>query len=489
MGDDIQEPDLELLPTATSDSTAPSRGPLVPPDDFDHGVEFEPDPPRPVPGWLRKGSFGRKRHGVVLTLAILGVGCAVFAPLPIVESMSHYFLPLGYLSYIGIGLLALSVIVWVKNRFSMERYAYVRDGIPVVGRVVSVERPITQEMLPETKQIVERFRFAVRVEYEDPESRSRSETLQLSDEQWDTKVIAQYEAGVEPGDYVTLVALPGRIAESVRLYGFLGLDPDRDFITRNGRPLTGMSPFTAVVIAMGILAGLWALVIVLFVMSSCMPEEFAWKPGLLFSAAGIVLCVIGMRVIFRLERKTAEPTKGETFGAIFCGLFFGLMGGLLAMAISNAVFDRSPAVYRPVQLGQAWSVTHKAMFRTYEVEYTELGKAKAEKKHIAYDRLGFLQGAEYGALEVRQGALGMEWIKDIHPFGWEELPEAPTAEQLQEAITFERPGVDGAPPTKFQLLPRLYVDETTTVPAPAELVVRESERLRGRLGLPMRLAP
>jgi hypothetical protein len=482
MSDDA--PDLELIPASATGSDETKPGLLVPPANFDHGVEFEDDPPRPIPGWLRKGSFGRKRRGVVLTLAMLGVGGVTFAPLPIVESISHYFLPLAYLNYIGLGLLALSAFVWLKNRLSMERLVYVRNGVPFAGRVISVDRPVTQTLLPETKQLVERFRFVVKIEYDDPETHARSETVQLSDEEWDTKVMAEYEPGVTPGDYVTLVAMPGRIAETVRLYGFLGLDPDRDYITRNGRPLTGMSPFTAVIISMAVFAALWLLVMVLFVLFSCMPKEFSWKPAILFMGLGVVVGVIGMRAVFRAERKKGQPTKGEAFWGVFTGLVLGLMGGAIAMAVCNAMFDRSPAVYRAIHLDGAWETTHKAMFRTYEVEYTEFGKPKSEKHHVAYDDLENLQGSEHGALEVHEGALGMEWIKGIHPFGWETLSDQPTTEELQQAVTFEQPGVDGGAPTVIRLLPRLFIDETTRAPAPAELVARESDRMRGRLGIP-----
>jgi hypothetical protein len=489
MAEDASQGDLELIPPQTSGGDETALGPFAPPADFDHGVEFEGDTPRPIPGWLRKGSFGKRRQGVVLTLAMLGVGCVIFEPLPIVESMSHYFLPLAYLGWIGLGLLALSAIVWLKNRFSMERLAYVRDGIPFVGRVLSVDRPVTQTIIPETKQLVERFQFAAKIEYDDPETRARQETVQFPEDQWDAKAIGEYDPGVEPGEYVTLVALPGRIAETTKLYGFLGLDPDRDFITRNGKPLSGMSPFTAVIIAFAVFGGLWLLITGLYVIFSCFPEEFAWQPGLVFLGLGAVAGIVCMRALLRRERKQSQPTKGETFWGFFGGAVLGLMGGAVSMAIVNAVFDRSPSVYRPVRIDNYWETTHKGIFRTYEVEYTLFGSVKSEKHHAAYDDLARLQGAQHAAVEVHKGALGMEWIKAIHPFGWEFLSDPPTADELQQAVTFEAPGKDGAPPTVIQMLPRLYLDETKTVPAPAELTEVESANFRGRLGIPPQPRP
>jgi hypothetical protein len=165
-----------------------------------------------------------------------------------------------------------------------------------------------------------------------------------------------------------------------------------------------------------------------------------------------------------------------------------LAGGIL-MSIVNATFDRSPAVYRPVQIENYWQTTHNGIIRTYEVEYTPFGAGKSEKHQAGIDDLAKLQDAETAGLEVHEGALGMEWISGIHPFRWEVPPDQATPEQLAQAITFEKPGENGAPPLVIRLIPVLVVDEKTTVPAPKELTDRESEKTRGLLGIPLKPAP
>ena len=71
------------------------------------------------------------------------------------------------------------------------------------------------------------------------------------------KNAAVINSGVEAGDYVTLVYLPGTLAASLQLYGWLGLNPDLELIQKNGRPLNPRSTKTAmaVVFVMTALAG------------------------------------------------------------------------------------------------------------------------------------------------------------------------------------------------------------------------------------------
>lgn len=475
-------PDLELV--QPQPDPAQQLPPFTTPAGFDHGPEFEPPSPRPIPGWLRKGSFGRRRWGVVLTLIMLGVGCIAFAPLPIVERMAFHVLPLAYLNYIGVGLLAIAAIVWLRQRFSMERLNYVRDGIPIVGRVLAIDVPIQQTVNPETKQLIERFCYAVKVDYEHPQTLQREEAVLTSEEQWEKSKLSEYDPGVEPGDYVTLVALPGQISESLKLYGFLGLDPERDFITRKGRALAGLSPYTAVIITMAVFIGLWLLITGLYVVLACMPQEFAWKPGVIFLGVGMLLGSLGLRALVRLDQtKSQMPHKGG-FGALLIGTIPGLIFGGITMGLVNAFFDRSPATYRPVHIDNYWQTTHNFLFRTYEVEYTPLGAPKSEKHDAGMRDLAKLTEAEHGALEVHEGALGMKWISGIHPFRWAPLPAELSPAERQIAVTFEAPlGGEGAPVT-LNMAPVLVIDETTTVPAPRELVAVEAARLRAILEAP-----
>jgi hypothetical protein len=92
-------------------------------------------------------------------------------------------------------------------------------------------------------------RYQIAFEYENPETRRSEFTTLLTDEFWDKSQSVHYSLAIEPGDYVTLVAMPGNVSASVRIYGLLGLDPSRDFLKFKGKPLSGISPFKAIAIA------------------------------------------------------------------------------------------------------------------------------------------------------------------------------------------------------------------------------------------------
>ena len=452
------------------DAISQRLGPFNPPADFDHGDEFDPATPRPIPGRLRKGSFGRRRWSAVLTLLVLGVGSVIFAPIPFVHRLSFHILPLAYLNYIGYGLIALAAFIGIRNRVSKARYNYVRDGEPLVGRVLAVFTPSRTVVDPQTKAVTEFFRYLVAFEYEDPDTRTMERLSVLSEDEWDAKKQSQFDPGVDAGDYVTLVRLPEAGPESTRLYGFLGLDPDRDFITRNGRPLSGVSPFTAVLISLAVLLGIWFLILGIYVVECCMPSEWDWKVGVPFLAVGGVLGAIGLGWLISLEqRKQAVPKKSAVIVGGLCGIVAGALAGGVTMGAVNAAFDKTVATYRPIRINQHWMTTHNFIIRTYEVEYSELGGGKSTKHGVSVDDLEKLRDADLGALEIRQGGLGLEWIAALHPVEWRPVSENPTPEELRDALTtVPLIAFLAGPPDR--LVPRLITNlEGDSVPCPPEL--------------------
>jgi hypothetical protein len=171
-----------LGPDVVDAPTDGDLGPFSPPRDFDHGPEFEPAAPRPIPGRLRRGLYGRKQWAAVITLAVLATGCIFMAPWQITQDIALTILPLAYLDWIGYALFAIAVIVAVKNRTSMERYGYVRDGVPIAGRVLEARPTVVQSINPQTKAVIERTHYLVNVEYDDPQTRKHETASVLSEE-------------------------------------------------------------------------------------------------------------------------------------------------------------------------------------------------------------------------------------------------------------------------------------------------------------------
>lgn len=173
-------------------------GPFSPPEDFDHGDEFDPAKPRPVPRRLRTGSFGRRQWSTVVTLFVLGAGFVIFKPIPFIERLSWHVLPLAYLHWIGYGLAGLAVLMAIGNRLSKKRYEYVIDGDPIVGRVLGIFTPVRAMVDPQTKAITQFFRYLAAVEYVDPETQKIVRTATQTDDEWNFTQLPKFDAGVMP---------------------------------------------------------------------------------------------------------------------------------------------------------------------------------------------------------------------------------------------------------------------------------------------------
>jgi hypothetical protein len=250
------------------------------------------------------------------------------------------------------------------------------------------------------------------------------------------------------------------------------LDPEREYITRNGQRIQGTSPLAAAVIALLVIGGAWMLICGLHVVLSCMPEEWSWPIGLSFLGAGLVLGNIGSWLLFRYQHRTNPGAPFPRIGAIFVGTLFGLFGGAIAMGLVNAAFDHSPATYRPVEIVNHWQVTHDLLIRTYEVEYREFGNPKSEKHTARAQDLMNLGSYQLGALEVHRGGLGLSWIRGIHPFYWIPLPDPVPEKAAKYAVTFENAGPNGDSASFF---PALILNGEDATPAPPELVERAKQ--------------
>jgi hypothetical protein len=292
------------------------------------------------------------------------------------------------------------------------------------------------------------------------------------------------------------VGMPEKIRDTIKLYGFLGLDPKRDFLTYRGKPLTGASPFTAILIAALVFCGLWLFVGFLYLMTYCFPSEWNWPLGLTsMGIGGAIGAAVGW-MLGRIESQN-ENRSSPTVVAIAIGLL-GVLGGFMVMGLINAAFDRSEPTYRPIAIENHWQKTHKLMFREYEIEYTEFGKGKSEKSHVTVDDLFRLGSAKLGAKEIRQGALGLEWVKGFHPCEWIQTSESTSPQDEVRAVTVDsrkwmlvemrRLGMQfGEGVFKFlddkerrplKVVPMLLLPDGTYVSIPDELVDRAKQQLQ-----------
>lgn len=424
-------------PGLTFEQLSAAFGPYAPPSDFDHGPEFEGDIPRPIPRQLRRGSFQRRRRGLAILYAVLGSCFMLVANWTIVQNLAFHVLPLQYLGWIGAGMIGISLCLVLRNWISKQRFRYVTVGTPFVGRVLHVGEHLTTTINAETKAQQVEVQSRIAVEYDNPETHAHEYAYVISEEKWPIAKNDKYEVLVSPGDYVTLVGMPEQIQETVNLYGFLGLDPSREFLLYKGKPITGVSPFTAILISMAVFACLWLFMGVMYVLTGCFPLEWNWPIGLGFIAGGVILTTsVGW---WLANRESPSANALSPLVAFLCFGIFGVIGGLLGLCLVNSVFDSTEPTYAPITIVNHWQKTHKFIFREYEIEYTEPGQPKTEKAHVTRDNLMRLGASKLAAKEIRQGALGLKWVRSYHPCVWVPVPKDEAPKDPEHAVEVDFP--------------------------------------------------
>lgn len=407
-------------------------GPFAPPEGFDHGPEFAGEPPRSLPPDVRRSRYVRARKSTVWILLMIGSACWATDQLPFVKMLSWYLLPLGYLHWIGAGFLGLAAIYWIRNLSSPGYLNSVRYGEPVIGRIrqVYVDRTGTAE--------VPQGRFMAEVEFRHPLKGEIQTTVVSAPDVFAMKDQPKMDAGVTAGEYVTLVYLPDRLEKTLQIYGWLGLNPDCDFIRKNGQPLKPISPITGLMVVLGITAIGWLLLGFFYVIGRYTPiDENEWRPF----AVGAALLVIPM-LVFSLRVANREQVATNSMFrrymvAVFMALVFTCMTSFVAVGFLNGFFDRSPTHLEPVKIVQLWHETTEFVIRTYQLEFHPYPNGPTTKKMVTVETQALFQPDSLGVIDVGSGWLGMRWIRDFYPIVWQSVP-ADGAPAIGE-ISFRRP--------------------------------------------------
>jgi len=452
-------------------------GPFEPPKDFDHGDGFDGEPPRPIPAFARRSRYVRARQMAVWSCLTVAAACWLSAPLPFIQTLSFYLLPLGYLSWCGAGLAILAGIFWLRNTFTAGHLDYFRRGEPLVGRIQSVN--VNAEGTAEAPM----GRFMAVVEYRRPETQEVENRIVAAEDQFSLAKLPKYAPGVEPGEYATLVAFPDRFDQSLKLYGWLGIDPDVDFITKNGKPLKSMTPLGVLGLVVLFTALAWLLLGFIYVLGRYEPLEF---DGQIF-AVSVAICSILPVILFQwnIDRSgTAMVVLMRRVWLFFLGTVAGAFLGFLGMTFINGVFDRSTATYEPIRIVETWNTTWNFILRNYELEYEPWPNGKTDKQMVSVEAIFQFNVGDLGFREVGEGALGMRWIRSFQPIYWLDVDSLPEEDRDRTgAITFQLPEED--PRT---IVPR-FVKSDSLQPIPeillAESVQREIAYLQQEAGAKM----
>lgn len=371
--------------------------------------------PRPVPDSIRRHSRRRASESntrrVSLTLLGLSLVGLFFQKSAWMHSLGLYFTPFSQFYWVGWILAAIGLwglfLFW--HPWTKDPYRYLRQGIPLVGRVVDLR----MEVATRVNGADSTFAYDVYLEYPDPESGEMAGARIRSAEfgHGTTRL------GCRVGDYLTAIYLPGQLATSLTLYGFTNTNPEADLLEKpdNSGQVKALLAFF---FGLGML--FWG--IFRFPLSS---EAF----GSLFLACLPFIGGGGLAGYFyyrRRERECAEQFRqaveegsvvaGATvrgpsrLGYIFLGLFCGgFLGAGALMWVNGALDFRQPTVV-PVQIKNAYCTTHQGLVKTYDVEYVDPKTGKTEKAGVSPLEL---ENATGGELVTHRGALGLPW-ETIH---------------------------------------------------------------------------
>lgn len=421
---------------ACADTVEDQFGPFDP-----SGYVIEPElqgpVPRPIPDALRRGPYARQQLMRLLALMVAAIVCVVGASTPQVRGAGQTILPLAYLDWIGAGLLVLAVIGFLRRLYSLGPYAYVERGTPLVGRICS--QVVRCSLITNGQPTM--YQFAALVECLDPYS---GELLLAEVRSTDFYESKRHELTTSylVGDYATLVYLPGRPADSLQLYGFLGLRPGIGVIQRtNSETADRRTTLFDIVVA---LSGFGLVVYGMFSALRYFPLEMPstiWMPVLAGAAVSVgVGSVLVARYQARAKAKfdqrnadavaAGEPVEIDGSKHGFSKLTYGLLvsfalallgvfvGGGLSFC-ANAWLDQSPPRRIPIEITDREMKTSRFVLRTYTIHYRFLDAKQGHAYDTSLEDIERFPGNSPNAI-VREGAFGWPWVERLEP----EMPAA-----------------------------------------------------------------
>ncbi|HEY2158320.1 MAG TPA: hypothetical protein VGH33_22005 [Isosphaeraceae bacterium] len=411
-------------------------GPFRPPAGYRFEDELQGPAPRPRAETLKQGRYAAKQRQTTWALIVVGAILAVLGPLPIVQTMGLYFLPLAYLTWIGLGILALGAAGLVSNALRSGPYRYVEEGVPIVARILALR--LVPAVIYEGNAT--QYKFEATFEHLDAEAGEPRTAVAAS-----SPFLADLRDGLTTsyrvGDYATAVYLPHDPAKTLRLYGFLDLRPDLGLVRRDGAPPS--SPIKTVLAILTIVSIFAVLIWNLYAIGRFSPVRISPTSAVIVGGVGAI--GLGGFVLWwlaaqqskarrkREERnvealargEAVEPDTGQKRGpfsnhGLIMTLILAagslLLGGLTVFCwaiTANAWLDGSPATAKPILIDEMVQVTHKAIFREYKIKYHFLDDPKTKHEYLSSPaHLATLDGP-LALAEVHAGCFGWPWVKEI----------------------------------------------------------------------------
>jgi hypothetical protein len=394
------------------------------PESAESPEELKGPTPREIPEAIKQGRLYLRNRNAVWTLAAFGLGCVLLDELPFVQTLALYFLPLGYLLWIGIGLCAIAGYLYLAPGELKKAKRYIEEGEVGFGRVASlVKGPTVIHNGQPTS-----FAIVARVQIQNPQTGAIG-TKELKSRNFSNKA---NEARFRVGDVVPVVWLPGQFESAAQIYDFLEVMPGHDLVARTES--TAAQNAIKLSIILIVLGGLlWSA----YAMVRYSPIDFEFRQGVLpvsiGAGVGLAVAMAGALVSAHkrrqlLEKNLAAKASGGTIEVeanqgnkivnrvlITLGaMMFGAMASVGACWSANALFDKSAAKSTPIVVTNMVQVTHNFIFREYKMEYHFANEQAKQTLNTTPQHLSQFK-IPFGIAQIRAGWLGWRWVETIEP--------------------------------------------------------------------------
>jgi len=322
---------------------------------------------------------------------------------------------------------------------------YIRNGIPLVGQVLHVSKEVPDG------GIDEQYAYVAMVIFRDPET-NETKLARFPSDSFGGTFKDHYETSLAPGQYVTLVYLPDNFYKSVRVYGFLNLNPERQFVRKTADSpeffITAIfGPAVAVLIFGWMIYESWG--------DQTGPTLATplTRPVLIAEAAGIVAAVL-LSLYLHLRwhqanrRRALDRAFAQALGKTvehdeplysrlmkYLGILVtGFLLPYIGMGLVNEGFDKEPATPRAVVLLDWPDTTARDEGRpqgkkkiTFQLE----GKTDKHRMTLTGERLEEIGYETNRATAlVKPGFVGWPWVEAMVPEGGaNEEGQAPVADE------------------------------------------------------------
>jgi hypothetical protein len=431
MSDAAAPPNAAAASSANAAPPPDDLGPFAPPAGFEFPPELQGPAPRSIPAFLRAGRHGNAWRKGLLLGAEVSLVCLVAQRLDFVQQMAVFIPPLEWLTWIGAGGLSATVGAWLWMKLAPSRFDCVAQGKPFAARVRQVG--LIAEAQPGGGAY---YKMAADLEFPHPETGHMMTATTVSDPVSPYGIInaSRYRCLLQPGDYATAVYLPAKGIESLRLYGFLGLNPEIEFLLKDGQPIRPQNAVSAGLFGMVALVGLLGGAMWLFhAFERLAPVEPNYLPlvGLIlgsFLGLSLLMGALVHAANVRAASMDASPRKRlqeSVVGGAAFGFVLALFVAMPALFTLNAKLGQSPnPEFRLVEIADFWQETWMAMVRRYRIEYREVSSGQKSRYPSMPSQMAKFHKGGLAFLEIHPGAFGGRWIRDIHPLDLDGQMEA-----------------------------------------------------------------